>query len=468
MEYDDYYNEEESFRNRVSTVTEDGKRNWVYALKPNGKFYNYRSILTAFYLLVFFGIPFIKVNGMPFVLFNVLEGKFILFSKIFWPNDFYIFAIAMIAFIIFIALFTVVYGRLFCGWVCPQTIFMEFVFRKIEWWIEGNPASQRLLDKGQWNFTKIWKKSLKHFIFLIISFVIAHTFLSYILGVDRLLKIIGEPLNEHLSLFLGLIGFTLTFYGVFAFVREIVCTTICPYGRLQGVLFDQDTMLVAYDYKRGEPRGKFKKNQARELGDCIDCYQCVNVCPTGIDIRNGTQLDCVGCTACMDACDFMMEKVGLPTGLIRYASENGIEKGEKLKFTARIKAYSFILLILSIVLITLLATRKSIDAHITRVSGQLYQELPDNKLSNLFNAKIINKTNQEFPIEFKLENVKGEVKLIGTHALRLKKEAITTQTFFIILDRKDVKKRSSELEVGLYQNGKKIQTISTKFLGPFI
>lgn len=466
MEYDDY-NEEDSFRNRVSTVTEDGKRNWVYALKPNGKFYNYRTVLAILYLLVFFGMPFIKVNGMPFVLFNVLEGKFILFSKIFWPNDFYIFAIAMITFIIFIALFTVVYGRLFCGWVCPQTIFMEFVFRKIEWWIEGNPASQRLLDKGDWNFTKIWKKSLKHLIFLTVSFLIANTFLSYILGIDRLVRIITEPLSEHLSLFLGLVGFTLTFYGVFAFVREIVCTTICPYGRLQGVLFDQDTMLVAYDYKRGEPRGRFKKNVQRDLGDCIDCYQCVNVCPTGIDIRNGTQLDCVGCTACMDACDFMMEKVGLPTGLIRYASENGIAKGEKLKFTPRIKAYSFILLVLSIVLFALLLSRKSIDVSISRVSGQLFQELPDNKLSNLFNAKIINKTKEEIPLQFKIENYKGEVKLIGTHTLTLKKEDISTFTFFVILDRKEIKKRSNELEIGVYQNGKKIQTVESKFLGPF-
>lgn len=459
----------ESYRDRVSTVTEKGARNWVYALKPNGKFYNYRNLLTIFYLIVFFGLPFIKVNGMPFVLFNVLEGRFILFSKIFWPQDFYIFAIAMITFIIFIALFTVVYGRLFCGWVCPQTVFMEMIFRRIEWWIEGSPAEQKLMDKGPWNAKRVGKKALKHIIFLAISFLIANTFLSYIFGVDKLERIILEPLSQHVALFLGVIGFTVAFYGVFAFVREIVCTTICPYGRLQGVLFDQDTMLVAYDYKRGEQRGKFKKNEQRTLGDCIDCHQCVNVCPTGIDIRNGTQLDCVGCTACIDACDFMMEKVGLEKGLIRYASENGISQGKKLTFTLKIKAYSALLFVLLIILTALLISRKEVDVEITRANGaQLYQELPDNKLSNLYNAKIINKTNSEFPVELKLENAKGEIKLVGKQSIGLKKEAIQTEMFFVVLSKNDVHATSSKLLVGIYRDGKKIQTIKTNFLGPFI
>jgi cytochrome c oxidase accessory protein FixG len=458
----------ESYRDRVSTVTDKGARNWVYALKPHGKFYNYRNILAAFYLLVFFGIPFIKVNGMPFVMFNVLEGKFILFSKIFWPQDFYIFAIAMITFIIFIILFTVIYGRLFCGWVCPQTIFMELVFRPIEWLVEGNPAEQKLLNNGPWNFKKVYKKLLKHLIFFTISFIIANTFLMYIFGKDKVIKIIEEPISEHVALFVGLIVFTFMFYGVFAFVREIVCTTICPYGRLQGVMFDKDTMLVAYDYKRGEERGKFKKNEERTLGDCIDCHQCVNVCPTGIDIRNGTQLDCTNCTACIDACDFMMDKVGLPKGLIRYASENGIAEGKKLTFTPKIKAYTVLLVILMTILSILMATRNDVDAHITRTGGQLYQELPDNKLSNLYNAKIINKTNKEFPVELKLENVKGEIKLVGKQFISLKGEKIHTETFFIQLDKKEIQERTTKIKVGVYRDGKKIQTVKTNFLGPFM
>ncbi len=457
----------DSYRDRVASVTEKGERSWVYALQPHGKYYNARTILTVVYLIVFFGLPFIKVNGMPFVLFNVLEGKFILFSKIFWPQDFFIFAIAMITFVIFIALFTVVYGRLFCGWVCPQTIFMEMIFRRIEWIIEGNPAQQKLLNNGAWNASKMGKKLLKHFIFFAISFLIANTFLSYIFGVDKLLKIIKEPISEHVALFVGLIGFTFLFYAVFAFVREIVCTTICPYGRLQGVLFDKDTMLVAYDYVRGEPRDKFNKKAVRTSGDCIDCHQCVNVCPTNIDIRNGTQLDCTNCTACIDACDFMMEKVGLPTGLIRYASENGISEGKKLTFTPKIKAYSVLLAILLIVLTTLLVTRKDVHASVTRVAGQLYQELPNNRLSNLYNTKIINKTNKEFPIKMKLENIKGEIKLIGKTEIKLKKESINQAEFFIEVDNKEIHQRSTKLLIGLYKNGEKIGVVKTNFLGPF-
>jgi len=456
------------FRDRISSVDEQGSRKWVYASKVSGRFYKYRNYSSLVYLILFFSIPFIWVHNQPLVLFNILEGKFILFSKIFWPNDFFIFAVSMITFIIFIALFTVIYGRLFCGWACPQTIFMEMVFRPIEWLIEGSPGEQKLLNNGPWNAKKIGKKTLKHFIFFAISFLIANTFLSYILGVDKMIKIIEEPLSQHLALFFGLIFFTFAFYGVFAFVREIVCTTICPYGRLQGVMFDKDTMQIAYDYKRGEQRGKFKKNEERTLGDCIDCHQCVNVCPTGIDIRNGSQLDCVGCTACIDACDFMMEKVGLEKGLIRYASENGIAEGKKLTFTPKIKAYSVLLLILMVILSVLMATRNDVDSHITRTGGQLYQELPDNKLSNLYNAKIINKTNKEFPVELKLENVKGEIKLVGKQYISLKGEKIHTETFFIILDKKEIHDRTTKIKVGVYRDGKKIQTVKTNFLGPFI
>jgi polyferredoxin len=176
----------ESFRDRVSTVTEGGKRKWIYALKPSGMFTNARNVLAVFYLAIFFVMPFIKVNGMPFFMINIPEGRFIIFSKIFWPQDFFIFAIAMITFIIFIVLFTVAFGRLFCGWACPQTFFMEFVFRKIEWWIEGSPTQQRKLNEGPWTNEKIMKKGLKHFVFFGISFLIANTFLSYIIGVDKL------------------------------------------------------------------------------------------------------------------------------------------------------------------------------------------------------------------------------------------------------------------------------------------
>lgn len=457
----------ETFRDRVTTVTESGKRNWIYALKPSGRFYNYRNIVSYLYLIVFFALPFIKVNDNPLFLVNIIDSKFILFGKIFWPQDFFIFAVGMIAFIVFIVLFTVIYGRLFCGWVCPQTVFLEFVFRRIEWVIEGTPGRQKALRDGPWTGEKIWKMGLKHTLFLVFSFLIAHTFLAYILGIDEVVKIIGEPFSQHIGLLVGLIVFTLLFYSVFAFVREIICTTVCPYGRLQGVMFDKDTMQISYDYKRGEERGKLKKTETRTKGDCIDCHKCVMVCPTGIDIRDGVQLDCVGCTACIDACDEVMDKVGFPKGLIRYASENQIANGTAFRFTTKMKAYTALLFILLVVMSVMIVTRKTVDTYISRVKGQLYQEVEGGKLSNLFEAKILNKTNKEIPVELKVEGMSGEIKLVGGQQFLLKKEAINDYNFFVEIPRSEIRERSSNITIGVYSEGQKIQSVKTKFLGPF-
>lgn len=411
-------------------------------------------------------MPFIKVNGLPFFMINIPEGRFILFSKIFWPQDFFIFAIGMITFIIFIVLFTVIYGRLFCGWVCPQTVFMEFVFRPIEWLVEGTPSQQRKLNDAPMN-QKLTKKIIKHILFFIVSFLFANVFLSYILGVDEVIKIVKEPISNHLGLLSGMIVFTVLFYGVFAFVRDIVCTTICPYGRLQGVMFDKDTMQIAYDYKRGEPRGKFRKNVERIEGDCINCFKCVHVCPTGIDIRDGLQMECVGCTACIDACNEVMEAVHLPKGLIRYASENEIITGEKFHFNTRMKAYSVLLFVLIGIMGVLVYNMKQIDTYISRVKGQLFQEVEGGKISNLFEAKIINKTKYDVPVTLKTEGIQGEVKLVGTNEFLLKKDAMNDYTFFLEIPKSELHQRSTTIKIGVYQGDEKIQTIKTKFLGPF-
>jgi len=457
-----------TFRDRVSSVTKAGLRKWIYAAKPKGKFYKYRTALSFLYLLTFFALPLIKFNGMPFFMLNFPEGKFIVFGNIFWPQDFFIFAVAMITFIVFVALFTVIYGRLFCGWVCPQTIFMEMVFRRIEWWIEGTPSQQKKNNKGELTTTQLIKKIIKHIVFLSLSFLIANTFLAYIISFDELIKIISEPITEHTLLLTGLIVFTLLFYSVYAFVRDIVCTTICPYGRLQGVLFDKDTMQISYDYNRGEPRGKINKKEERTKGDCIDCMRCVHVCPTGIDIRNGVQMECVGCTACIDACDAVMMKINLPTGLIRYASENEIAKKEKFHFNGRMKAYTTLLIILTIIMSVLVITRRNVDTQISRVKGQLYQEIGKDSLSNLFNATILNKTRNEFNIELKLENMPGQIKMISNKKTLLNKESVNELTFFICINRKEIHKRATDIKVGVYKNNELIQTVKTVFLGPFM
>jgi cytochrome c oxidase accessory protein FixG len=457
--------QDESFRDSIATINVDGERAWVFPTKPKGKYYDLRTYFTWFYLAVFFSLPFIKYNGEPLFLFNVSEKKFILFGAIFWAQDFFIFGLGMLIFIVFIALFTVVFGRLFCGWACPQTIFMEMIFRKIEYWIDGDANYQKALKKAPWNADKIKKRVLKFLAFYSVSFIIANTLLSYLISVDNVFGILKDP-NEHVVSFIGIFLFTTVFFFVYWWFREQVCLIVCPYGRMQGVLLDKSSVVVAYDYVRGEDRHKFKKNELRIGGDCIDCNLCVKVCPTGIDIRHGTQLECISCTACIDACDHMMESVGLEKGLIRYDSENGIKNKVKLTFTNRMKAYTALLLVLISIEVVLLSTRSDYDATVLRAKGMLYQEQPNDQLSNLYTIKLVNKTRKELPVELKIENFKDyKLQLIGKDMI-VKKEAITEGEFFVYLNKSDVTTRKLKLIIGIYSNGKKIKTVQTNFLGP--
>lgn len=461
-----YEDEEGGFRDSINTITKEGKRNWIYPKKPIGKYYNWRSIAAWFYVIVFLVLPWIKVNGQPLFLIDIFHRKFILFSKVFWPQDFFIFVLGMITFIIFIVLFTVVYGRLFCGWVCPQTVFMEMIFRKVEYWIEGTPEAQRRLTNSPWNAEKIKRRGGKIVVFYLISFVIANYFLAYLIGMDNVVKYVQEGIGKHLSTFIPLIAFSLIFFFVYLWFREQVCIIVCPYGRLQSVMLDSNSIVVAYDYVRGEERQRLRKNIERTGGDCVDCGDCVKVCPTGIDIRNGTQLECVNCTACIDACDAMMERVHFPTGLIRYASEKSIKDKEPLRFTARIKAYTAILIVLIGVLVALLVTRKDVSATIMRAKGQLYVE-NGNTVSNIYNIKLANKTVNDIPVELKIiGDLKGTIRLVGDKSIVVKKEGIGDAVFFVDIDKANLKKRKNEIEIGVFENGKLIYTRTTNFLAP--
>lgn len=458
----------EAFRDSISTITEHGKRNWIFAKRPKGRLYNARTALSIVYLLVFFTLPWLKVNGEPLFMFNLIERKFILFGVIFWPQDFFLFVVGMLTFLVFVVLFTVVFGRVFCGWVCPQTIFMEMVFRKIEYWIEGDAEKQKYLSNSKWNGEKILKRGGKFIAFFTVSFIIANYFLAYLLGMDQVMLYVKEGIFKHLGTFLPLLAFTGVFFFVYWWFREQVCLIVCPYGRLQGVMLDPNSIVVAYDYVRGEPRGKVTKDETKKLGDCIDCAACVRVCPTGIDIRNGTQLECINCTACIDACDDIMTHVHRPTGLIRLASENNIARGEKVRFTARTIAYSVVLVILLAVLVVLLSTRKDIQTTVLRAQGILYQEQPNNRISNLYNFQIINKTRKNFGVKLKLEDsddVGGEIKMVGKDVL-VKQEAMTEGEFFVILDKDKVTHRKNKIEIGVYDGDKRIDKVSTNFLGP--
>lgn len=465
--------DQDHFRDSIGTVDDEGKRAWVFPKKPSGRFYNYRKWVSYSLLAFLLLSPFIKVNGNQFLMFNVLERRFNIFGFPFWPQDFYLFVISMIIGVVFIALFTVAFGRIFCGWMCPQTIFLEMVFRRIEFWIDGDRGAQMRLDKQPWNAAKIRKRVLKWTIFFIISFIIANVFLAYLIGSDTLIRYITDGPLQHVGTMISLLIFTAVFYFVFAWFREQVCIIACPYGRMQGVLLDNKSIVVAYDHKRGEAengRKKWRKNEDREAlghGDCIDCFQCVNVCPTGIDIRNGTQLECVNCTACIDECDTIMEKVNLPKGLIRYASEDNIEKKSKFTFTPRLKGYSAVLVILTGLLVGMLFLRNDLDATILRLPGQLYERKDGNIISNVYTYKLINKTTSDIAdVNFKLLSHKGKIELVRHSNFKVPAQELAEGTLFVEINNAALNGDKDKLKIGVYSNGELIETTTARFLAP--
>jgi len=403
-------------------------------------------------------------------LFNIFERKFILFGHVFWPQDFFLLAITAITFFVFIILFTVAFGRIWCGWACPQTLFMEMVFRKIEYWIEGNANNQRRLNKQTWGVRKIGRKVTKHAVFILVSILIAHVAMSYLIGIDRVKEIILQSPAEHWSGFIGLLLFTAIFYGVFAWFREQACVVVCPYGRLQSVLLVKDSIVVAYDWLRGEPRGKRKNDQAtisEKQGDCIDCKLCVHVCPTGIDIRNGTQLECVNCTACIDACDDVMVKIEKPKGLIRYSSFNAIKEGKQKLLTPRTIGYSVVLAVLLGLLSFFILTRADIETTILKAPGTLYTKTDDGKITNLYMIEFLNKTFEDIPLTLKMESPQAATLMkVGDPNIVVPKEGILRGVVMVKLPEDSITGTKTVIELGIYRNGELITTAKAKFIGP--
>nr|WP_314499340.1 cytochrome c oxidase accessory protein CcoG [uncultured Chryseobacterium sp.] len=461
----------EGFRDSVGTMDDSGRRKWVFPRKPKGKFTNYRDYTSYFLLALFFGIPFLKISGNPFLLINIIERKFFILGQSFYLQDFFILALGAVISVIFVMLFTVVFGRIFCGLLCPQTIFMEMVFRKIEYLIEGDRNRQMKLDKQKWDSEKIRKRLLKWSVFLMVSVIIAHFMFMYIVGYQSVLRIMREgPLEQPLH-FTAMLSFSLVFYFVFAWLREQVCTLICPYGRLQGVLIDKQTINVYYDTKRGENRAKWRNGEDRKSsskGDCIDCGQCVVVCPTGIDIRNGQQLECINCTACIDACDEVMQKVGLPTGLVRYATEAEIETGQKRGITSRMIITTLFLGLLIAFLGFLLNDRGSMEAKFIKPAGSTFF-VRDGRIINNFTYTFLNKTNDKKVLSIKvLQPKNAEVIFSGSSRIILKGDEILKGSISISFPEHDIKFSKQNITIAvLNEKGEIVDTFETVFEGPF-
>ncbi len=457
--------EETSFRDRIATVDEHGHRHWIYPKKPSGKHTNRRFIVAAILLLILFGVPFVKVGGHPLFMFNIPERRFIVFGMAFWPQDLHIFAVGLMSIFTFIILFTSVYGRLWCGWACPQTIFMEMVFRPIEYLIEGDALAQKKLNKEPWGGEKAFKKVGKQLIFFFLSFLVGNMLLAWIIGVDALYAIVTDDPRNHIKGLTAMLAFTGIFWFVFGWFREQACVVVCPYARLQAVLIDGNSQNVTYDFKRGEPRGKRNpKNPEPGLGDCVDCKQCVAVCPTGIDIRNGAQLECVNCTACIDACDNIMSKLNFAPGLIRHASHNEVETGIRKVFTNRNLAYAVVFTLVFSILLYLVATRPPVEVNLTRIRGMLELKLPDGRIANAYTLRVLNKTLDPATVTLSLKEQPEGVLQTGTASIEITPHEFDERTIQIIFPQDHFQPGAHPVEVEVHVEEQLVETVKTGFL----
>ncbi|MCC6781653.1 MAG: cytochrome c oxidase accessory protein CcoG [Planctomycetes bacterium] len=365
----------------------DGSRNTIHTADVHGRFQTRKKIVWAILIAIWVVLPWVKVGGHPTILIDIEHRSFYLFGATLNAQDFYLafFLLTGIGITLFVV--SSVFGRIWCGYSCPHTVFLEGVYRRIERWVEGTSQQRKRLKELPWNAEKLRKRGLKLVLFLAVSLFLSHNFLSYFLGAHEVLAaIVGSP-TKHPTAFTFVVIATVIIFANFTWFREQLCIVICPYGRLQGVLYDRDTINVAYDSKRGEPRGRYTDSGH---GDCIDCLRCVAVCPTGIDIRNGTQLECVGCANCIDACDDVMTKLGRPTGLVRYDSQNGIENGVRRILRPRLYFYAFLVLVGMSVFSVAVFRRAPFEANLLRQLGTPY-EVTDSIVKNGLQLHLVNK-----------------------------------------------------------------------------
>lgn len=448
----------QSFRDRPTNVDDTGKSKKIFAKQPKGKWYNRRTWFAWLCILFLILAPIIKINGNPLMLFDIANRKFSIFGNLVWAQDTFILALIMLIVVVFIVLFTVIFGRLWCGWACPQTIFLEMIFRRIEFLFEGNRRNKGNKEKD--DFTKKILLILKHISFIIISIFFTNVFLMWFTGPEKLIEIITSPVQENKLGFLFMLAVSMFYYIVYAFLREQICIFFCPYGRLQGVLLDSKSISVIYDYKRGEPRG------AKNEGDCIDCGQCIAVCPTGIDIKNGSQFECINCTACIDECNTVMKKIKKPENLIRFDSVNGIETGKSSIANFRTYAYSAVLVVLIIVLGITVSKRSSVDVSIIRMQGTMYQQTDSLHITNIYNVKIINKTNHQKKIKIKLIDLpEGELQFTSDLTTLIADKA-SESVLVIKIPLTSLRSRTTDLKIGTYENNDLITVNKINFIGP--
>ena len=479
----------------LPTLNEDGTRNWIRPRPSPGAWWRRRQVVAWMLMVVFIALPHVTINGHPAFLMSFPKREFHLLGWTFLPTDTLLFMLFLFSTIIGIFLLTALFGRAWCGWACPQTVYLEFLFRPIERLLEGGYTGSRALDRERRWFTP--RRLLKYVIYAMISLVLAHTFLAYFVGVDQLAVWMGRSPWEQPTGFVIMAITTIAVWYNFTYFREQTCLIACPYGRWQSVLLDRASMIVAYDYRRGEPRGKpapvrtaaatatatatatanATVNATADrigsptaatptLGDCIDCKACVTTCPTGIDIRNGLQMECVHCTQCMDACDSIMDKVGRPRGLIRYSSQEALAGRPVRLLRARTVLYPLAFVLAFGTMLLLLVTREAADVTVLRGLGAPFTEEADGRIANQVRIKVTNRSGAEVRYALTLDGVTGGQVIAPENPLRVDAGETRETSLFVLLPREAFSGGERAVTITVQDGARFSTTVPWRLQGP--
>jgi cytochrome c oxidase accessory protein FixG len=448
----------------LPTLNEDGTRRWIRPKPAQGRWWQRRRIVAYLLMLVFFGIPYVRIGGKPLILLNVPARELTIFGTTFLPTDTLLLMLLLGSVIVAIFLFSALFGRVWCGWGCPQTIYMEYLFRPIERLIEkGWSASLRLdRDKGHLHAPRI----VKNAIYFALALVLAHTFLAYFVGVEALAKWVRLSPWEHPVPFLVMAFTTVLIFLDFAWFREQTCLIACPYGRWQAALIDRQSMIVAYDARRGEPREHGVKERSATAGDCVDCGACVLTCPTGIDIRNGLQMECINCTQCMDACDEIMDHVGKPRGLIRYASQDSLAGKVRHLLRPRVVLYPLALTMLLGGFVWSLRHRELADVTLLRSQAEPFTVEDDGRVANQVRIRIGNRTNTWHLYQITVAGASGGMVVAPENPLGDDAGELKTTSLFVLLPQSAFVNGSHDIVVHITDGGDFNADFPFKLLGP--